>query len=137
MRWAVLGLCTVGAALASGPNVVVILADDLGFGDVAYLNPQSRIPTPNLDSLAGQGMAFVDAHTPSGVCTPTRYGLVTGRYAWRTRLKRGVLNGYGEPLLAPDRETIGTFLQARGYRTAVIGKWHLGLGFAKDAAGRV
>ena len=135
LRWAGLGLFSVGAVLASDPNVVVILADDLGFGDVAYLNPQSRIPTPNLDRLAGQGMAFVDAHTPSAVCTPTRYGLVTGRYAWRTQLKRGVLNGYGEPLLAPDRETVGTFLQARGYRTAVIGKWHLGLGFAKDAAG--
>ena len=135
LRWAGLALLTVGAALASSPNFVVILADDLGFGDVAYLNPQSRIPTPNLDSLAGQGMAFHDAHTPSGVCTPTRYGLVTGRYAWRTRLKRGVLNGYGEPLLAPDRATIGTFLKKQGYRTAVVGKWHLGLGFARDAEG--
>lgn len=120
---------------ATPPNVVVILADDLGFGDVATLNPASKIPTPNLDSLADQGMTFVDAHTPSGVCTPTRYGLITGRYAWRTRLKRGVLNGYGEPLLASDRETIGTFLGRHGYRTAAIGKWHLGLGFAKDAAG--
>ena len=80
-------------------------------------------------------MAFIDAHTPSGVCTPTRYGLVTGRYAWRTRLKRGVLNGYGEPLLAADRATIGTFLRSQGYRTAVVGKWHLGLGFAKTPAG--
>ena len=121
--------------MASTPNFVVILADDLGYGDVAYLNPDSRIPTPNLDELAEQGMAFTDAHTPSGVCTPTRYGLVTGRYAWRTSLKRGVLNGYGEPLLAPDRVTIGTFLQKHGYRTAVIGKWHLGLGFAKTPGG--
>lgn len=120
---------------ATPPNVVVILADDLGFGDVAALNPDSKIPTPNLDSLADQGMTFVDAHTPSGVCTPTRYGLITGRYAWRTRLKRGVLNGYGEPLLASDRETIGTFLGRHGYRTAAIGKWHLGLGFAKDDDG--
>ena len=123
------------ALSAAPPNMVVILADDLGFGDVATLNPDSKIPTPNLDSLAEQGMTFVDAHTPSGVCTPTRYGLITGRYAWRTRLKRGVLNGYGEPLLASDRETIGTFLGRHGYRTAVIGKWHLGLGFAKDGAG--
>ena len=124
-----------GSVAAGAPNVVVILADDLGSGDVAALNPQSRIPTPSLDALAAQGMTFVDAHTPSGVCTPTRYGLLTGRYAWRTRLKRGVLNGYGEPLLAGDRETIGTFLGRHGYRTAVIGKWHLGLGFAKDDSG--
>ena len=135
LRLAILGLLVAVAVGAAPPNVVVILADDLGFGDVATLNPDSKIPTPNLDSLAAEGMTFVDAHTPSGVCTPTRYGLITGRYAWRTRLKRGVLNGYGEPLLASDRETIGTFLGRHGYRTAVIGKWHLGLGFAKDASG--
>ena len=122
-------------ALAASPNVVIILADDLGFGDVGTLNPDSRIPTPNLDALAAAGMTFVDAHTPSGVCTPTRYGLLTGRYSWRTRLKRGVLNGYGEPLLASGRETIGTFLGGHGYRTGIVGKWHLGLGFAKTADG--
>ena len=130
-----LGLLLTAPAFPAPPNVVVVLADDLGFGDVAYLNPHSRIPTPNLDALAGQGMAFLDAHTPSGVCTPTRYGLLTGRYSWRTRLKRGVQNGYGEPLIAPDRETLGTFLGGRGYRTAIVGKWHLGLGFAKTASG--
>ena len=135
LRLAILVSIAAAALSAAPPNVVVILADDLGFGDVATLNLDSKIPTPNLDSLADQGMTFVDAHTPSGVCTPTRYGLITGRYAWRTRLKRGVLNGYGEPLLASDRETIGTFLGRHGYRTAVIGKWHLGLGFAKDGAG--
>ena len=130
-------LCVTPLLAAAGtrPNVVVILADDLGYGDVAYLNSSSRIPTPNLDALAGQGIAFLDAHTPSGVCTPTRYGLLTGRYAWRTRLKRGVLNGYGEPLLAPGRPTIGTFLGKRGYRTAIVGKWHLGLGFARTESG--
>ena len=117
------------------PNIVIVLADDLGYGDVGYLNSQSQIPTPNLDALAGQGMAFLDAHSPSAVCTPTRYGLLTGRYAWRTRLQRGVLNGYGEPLIAPNRETLGSFLGATGYRTAVIGKWHLGLGFAKNDLG--
>lgn len=139
-RWT----CTVAWWLASlplllgagdRPNVVVILADDLGFGDVAILNPESRIPTPNLDALAGQGIAFLDAHTPSGVCTPTRYGLITGRYSWRTRLKRGVLNGYGEPLLAPGRSTIGSLLRNHGYRTAIVGKWHLGLGFSKTDSG--
>ena len=120
---------------ARAPNIVIVLADDLGYGDVGYLNSQSQIPTPNLDTLAGQGMAFLDAHSPSGVCTPTRYGLLTGRYAWRTRLTRGVLNGYAGPLIAPRRETLGSFLGATGYRTAVIGKWHLGLGFAKNALG--
>ena len=122
-------------AAARAPNIVIVLADDLGYGDVGYLNSQSQIPTPNLDTLAGQGMAFLDAHSPSGVCTPTRYGLLTGRYAWRTRMTRGVLNGYAGPLIAPRRETLGSFLGATGYRTAVIGKWHLGLGFAKNALG--
>ena len=117
------------------PNIVIVLADDLGYGDVGYLNSQSQIPTPNLDTLAGQGMAFLDAHSPSAICTPTRYGLLTGRYAWRTRLTRGVLDGYDGPLIAPNRETLGSFLGATGYRTAVIGKWHLGLGFAKNALG--
>ena len=120
---------------ARAPNIVIVLADDLGYGDVGYLNSQSQIPTPNLDTLAGQGMAFLDAHSPSAICTPTRYGLLTGRYAWRTRLTRGVLDGYDGPLIAPKRETLGSFLGATGYRTAVIGKWHLGLGFAKNALG--
>ena len=128
-------LLAIGTALAATPNFVVILADDLGFGDVSYLNPESRILTPNLDALARDGIAFTDAHTPSGVCTPTRYGLLTGRYAWRTHLKRGVLDGYGEPLLAPGRANIGSFLRSSGYRTAVVGKWHLGLGFVRTASG--
>ena len=119
------------AAAAAPPNVVVILADDLGYGDVGALNPASRIPTPHLDRLAAEGTTFVDAHSPSAVCTPTRYGLLTGRYCWRTRLKSGVLNGYGAPLLAADRPTLGTMLGAAGYSTACVGKWHLGLGFAK------
>ena len=135
LRLLIGGLFATCAVLPAAPNIVVILADDLGYGDVRVLNRQSRIPTPHLDALASQGMTFVDAHTPSGVCTPTRYGLLTGRYAWRTRLKHGVLNGYGEPLLAPNRATLGTLLGAKGYRTAVVGKWHLGLGFAKDEAG--
>ena len=109
------------------PNIVVILADDLGYGDVKVNNPDSRIPTPNLDSLAQEAMNFTDAHSPSAVCTPTRYGLLTGRYCWRSRMKQGVLGGYSPPLIEQERVTIADKLQANGYHTAVIGKWHLGM----------
>ena len=115
------------------PNIVLILADDMGYGDVRALNRESAIPTPHLDRLAAEGMTFTDAHTPSSVCTPTRYGLLTGRYAWRGNLKRGVLDGYGEPLIEAERPTLGSFLQGHGYHTAAVGKWHLGLGFARGA----
>jgi arylsulfatase A-like enzyme len=110
------------------PNIVLILADDLGYGDPRCYNKDSRIPTPNIDGLAKQGMRFTDAHTPSAVCTPTRYGILTGRYCWRTSLKRGVLNGYSPLLIEPGRVTIASLLKGRGYATAGIGKWHLGLG---------
>jgi len=108
------------------PNIVFILADDMGYGDLACQNPQSKIPTPNLDRLAAEGMRFTDAHSPSAVCSPTRYGVLTGRYAWRTRLKKGVLWCWDKPLIVPDRLTVGKLLKARGYDTACIGKWHLG-----------
>ena len=123
------GLFTAATSAAElgSPNVVVILADDMGFGDVHALNPDSAIPTPNLDRLANKGITFTDGHSPSAVCTPTRYGLLTGRYCWRTRLKRGVLGGYSPPLLEKDRPTIGTILQRAGYKTAAVGKWHLGM----------
>ncbi|WP_044301246.1 sulfatase family protein [Rhodopirellula sallentina] len=120
------------SAETTPPNVVLILADDMGTGDVHALNPDSKIPTPHLDRLAGEGMTYTDAHTPSSVCTPTRYGLLTGRYCWRTRLKSGVLNGYGAPLMKPDRITIADMLKNAGYQTGIVGKWHLGLGFAKN-----
>lgn len=110
------------------PNIVFILADDLGYGDLGCYNKDSRIPTPNLDRLAAQGMRFTDAHTPSAVCTPTRYGLLTGRYCWRSRLKSGVLNGYSPLLIEPKRLTVAALLKQHGYITAGIGKWHLGLG---------
>lgn len=109
------------------PNVVLILADDMGSGDVQALNQKSKIPTPNLNRLAGQGMTFKDAHSPSAVCTPTRYGLLTGRYCWRTRLKRGVLGGYDKPLLSSERVTIAEMLKRGGFQTAAVGKWHLGM----------
>lgn len=109
------------------PHIVVILADDMGYGDVHALNPESRLATPHLDRLAGEALTFTDGHSPSAVCTPTRYGLLTGRYAWRTRLKRGVLGGYSRPLLSPQRATIGSLLQGCGYHTTAVGKWHLGM----------
>lgn len=119
----------IGAAEdgVGAPNIVVILADDMGFGDVGVLNEASTIPTPNLDSLARGGMTFTDSHSPSAVCTPTRYGLVTGRYCWRSPLKRGVLGGYSPPLIEKDRPTIATMLKGAGYRTGAVGKWHLGM----------
>ncbi len=118
------------------PNVVVVVCDDLGSGDVQCLNPKrGKIATPNVDRIAAQGMTFTDAHSGSSVCTPTRYGLLTGRYAWRTRLQSGVFGDYPEPLIAPDRLTIGGLLQKQGYLTACIGKWHLG--FTLDGEAKV
>jgi hypothetical protein len=109
------------------PNIIYILADDLGYGDVQCLNPQrGKIKTPNLDRLATQGITFTEAHAGASVCTPTRYGILTGRYAWRTRLQRGVLDDYVEPLIASDRLTVPELLKQQGYATACIGKWHLG-----------
>ena len=122
------------AALVAGsvgavpqPNIVVILADDLGYGDMHCNNPErGKIPTPRMDALAAEGMRFTDAHSSSGVCSPSRYALLTGRYHWRTRLQRGIVNVFGDPLIAPDRLTIAGMLQQQGYATACIGKWHLG-----------
>ena len=123
-------VCLLGACqnTAEPPNVVVILADDLGFGDIERYNPESKIPTPNLNRLADEGMRFTDAHSPSAVCTPTRYGLLTGRYAWRTRLKRGVLQGYSPNLIDTTRFTLPKLFKEYGYATGAVGKWHLGLG---------
>jgi arylsulfatase A len=112
---------------ADRPNIIVILADDLGYGDVSAYNPGSKIPTPNLDRLAKEGMRFTDGHTSSGVCTPTRYSLLTGRYHWRTKLQSGVLGGFSLPLISEGRVTLASFLKTQGYHTACIGKWHLGM----------
>lgn len=109
------------------PNIVIILADDMGYGDIQHYNPQSTVPTPNLNRLCEEGAVFTDAHTPSAVCTPTRYGLMTGRYAWRSRLKSGVLSGYSPTLIEADRQTLAHVLTQAGYETGVVGKWHLGL----------
>ena len=120
------GLHAAEAKPAAKPNIIFILADDLGYGDVGCYNKDSKIPTPNLDRLAGEGMRFTDAHAASSVCTPSRYAILTGRYAWRTRLQRGVLGLWGKPLIAPDRLTVASLLRQHGYATACIGKWHLG-----------
>ena len=119
---------TLHAAEQSKPNIVYILCDDLGYGDVHCLGGErSKIATPNMDQLAAAGMTFTEAHSSSAVCTPTRYGILTGRYNWRTRLQKGVLNGYSEPLIAADRLTVPALLKQHGYTTACIGKWHLGM----------
>jgi arylsulfatase A-like enzyme len=141
-----IGLCLFvfwGTGRAAGaeqhvpPHIVYIIADDLGYGDVQCLNPQrGKIKTPHLDRLAAEGMTFTDAHSGSSVCTPTRYGLLTGRYAWRTRLQSGVLNGYAEPLIAADRLTVPALLKQHGYHTACIGKWHLGFTVSDGSAGQ-
>lgn len=125
------GSCTVSEKKeASRPNIVFILADDLGYGDVSCFNENSKIITPFIDQLASEGVMFTDAHTSSSVCTPTRYGILTGRYNWRSTLKSSVLSGYSKALIAPDRTTIGGFLKEQGYKTAYVGKWHLGWDWA-------
>ena len=109
------------------PNIVIILADDLGYGDIRAYNPtRGKIATPHLDRLAAEGMRFTDGHSSSGVCSPSRYTLLTGRYHWRTRLQSGIVGVFGEPLIAPDRLTVASLAKRQGYRTAAIGKWHLG-----------
>ncbi|MEZ5397661.1 MAG: arylsulfatase [Bryobacterales bacterium] len=117
------------AAFAETPNIVVLLADDLGYGDLHVYNAASKIKTPNLDRLAGEGTRFTNAHTPASVCTPTRYGLLTGRYPWRSRLKSGVLRDSDPPLIEAGRLTLPEMLKRKGYETAAIGKWHLGKSF--------
>ena len=119
--------CQAQADTSTRPNIIVIYADDLGFGDVQCYNPiRGRIATPHIDDLARRGMRFTDAHSSSAVCSPSRYTLLTGRYHWRTRLQRGIVGLWEPPLIAPDRMTIGSLAQEAGYRTACIGKWHLG-----------
>ncbi len=115
------------------PNIIFIMADDMGYGDLGCYGA-TQIPTPNIDRLAAQGIRFTDAHSPSALCTPTRYGVLTGRYCWRTRLKKGVIYGHSKPLIEPDRLTVPSLLRQYGYKTACIGKWHLG--FEWDVKGK-
>ncbi|MEM9647119.1 MAG: arylsulfatase [Bacteroidota bacterium] len=118
------------------PNIVFILADDLGYGDITAFNKDSKIKTPQLDTMAQQGMIFTDAHTSSAVCTPTRYGIITGRYNWRSTLKEGVLLGASKALIPNSRTTVASLLKEKGYNTAFIGKWHLGWDWALKNPGQ-
>ncbi len=118
--------CSVKEKNQQLPNIVFILADDLGYGDLRCLNPDSKIRTPNIDGIAGSGITFADAHSGSAVSTPTRYGIMTGRYSWRSDLKSSVLDGYSNALIPQTRTTIAGMLRSRGYATACLGKWHLG-----------
>lgn len=109
---------------AERPNVVILYADDMGYGDLGVQNPDSKIPTPHLDRLAKAGTRFTDAHSSSGICTPSRYALLSGRYHWRKF--HGIVNSFDQPVLDADRTTLAQLLKSKGYRTACIGKWHLG-----------
>ena len=118
-------LVNVDAAEPSDrPNVLILYADDLGFGDLGVQNSDSKIPTPNLDRLASEGMRFTDGHSSSGICTPSRYALLTGRHHWRDF--HGIVNALGKSVFKPQRLTMPEMFQAKGYQTAAIGKWHLG-----------
>ncbi len=108
------------------PNIIFIMADDLGYGDLGCYGA-TKIPTPNIDRIAGEGMLFRDAHASSALSTPSRYAVLTGRYCWRSPLKQGVLWGFSPPLIEPERATVASLLKQQGYATASIGKWHLGL----------
>lgn len=117
---------------SSKPNIIYILADDMGYGDLSCLNGESKIHTEHLDRLAKEGIIFTDAHSSSAVCTPSRYSILTGRYNWRSKLKHGVLNGYSPNLIEENRMTAASLLQQEGYRTACIGKWHLGMNWTQS-----
>lgn len=124
------------AVADSKPNIVYIICDDLGYGDIQCLAPEtSKIPTPNADQLALEGMTFTDAHSGSSVCTPTRYGIMTGRYSWRTKLQKGVVTGFAPCLIDKDRMTVAGFLRQQGYATAIVGKWHLDFQYLDPESG--
>lgn len=128
----VLLLLSCLSTAAEKPNVIIVLADDMGIGDMTPSNPNCKIKTPQLQKMADEGILFMDAHSTSSVCTPTRYGLLTGRYNWRSVKARGVLNGTSSHLIPANRPTIAHMLRKGGYATQMIGKWHLGWDWHKD-----
>lgn len=131
------GLFSFNSYSQTRPNIVIILTDDLGYGDVQCYNPQrGKILTPNIDRLAATGMRFTDGHSSSGICSPSRYTLLTGRYHWRSRLQKGIVDMWEQPLITPDRLTIAGLARQAGYRTAAIGKWHLGWNWPIDPDNR-
>lgn len=119
--------CSSSEHPAERPNVVFIMADDMGWGDVEAYNPESLIPTPNIDRLAQEGLSFMDAHAGAAVCTPTRYGVMTGRFFWRTYKRHSLVMPYDPPVIPPERLTWGSLMKQEGYATGYVGKWHLGL----------
>lgn len=121
-------------AAETKPNIVFVLFDDLGWGQPQSYNPNSALRTPNLDKLAAQGMRFTDAHSASAVCTPTRYGVLTGRYPSRIG-QFGVLTTFSKPIIPPGRATVASLLKSQGYSTACIGKWHLGMDWVDGKPG--
>ncbi|MBT9188779.1 sulfatase family protein [Zobellia russellii] len=120
---------SMGAQNIQKPNIIIVYTDDQGYGDVSALNPDAKFRTPNMDKLANEGIIFTDGHSSDAVCTPSRYSLLTGRYSWRTSLKKGVLGADGPCLIEKDGMTIASLLQENGYKTAMIGKWHLQMEF--------
>ena len=120
----------------SRPNIIYIMADDMGYGDPGCYGA-TKIPTPNMDRLATEGMRFTDAHSSSAVCSPSRYSVVTGRYCWRTWLKNWVLGGFGSPLIKEERTTVASLLRAQGYGTYAVGKWHLGFEWTTKDGGYI
>ncbi len=142
IRFAVLAVSFCSAfhssfAAPPRPNIIFLICDDLGYGDVHCLNPEhGKIATPCADKLASEGMIFTDAHSGSSVCTPTRYGVMTGRYSWRTTLQSGVVTGFAPSLIDADRPTVAGFLKQQGYHTAIIGKWHLNFQYLDPKSGQ-
>ena len=126
LKTALLSVFTASIAVAAKPNIVYLICDDLGYGDIHCLAPEtSKIATPCADQLAKEGMIFTDAHSGSSVCTPTRYGIMTGRYSWRTPLQKGVVVGFAPNIIAENRPTVASFLKTQGYHTGIVGKWHM------------
>jgi len=133
-------VCVISVSAAtlrnSRPNIILVLTDDQGFGDASCLNPNAKFQTPNLDRLAAEGIAFTNAHCADTVCTPSRYGLLTGRYCWRTVKKTGVLGAEAKCLIEDGRTTLASMLRDQGYQTAMVGKWHLGMDFPGEKGNR-